>query len=139
MDATALKLNYYALTVAILTGCLPEIAFDKLDGRRIKKRTEYTQDASDMLQLRESGVTYKDIGEMYGLKKSTVFMRLKRERLAKRQPMSPEQEAIKDENTDMCDMLRNPEAGGSGNLQRLPGDGKSSGGSDYQTVTGKGG
>ena len=64
-----------ALIVAILfpVEITPEQAFEYLEPRKVP--------AHEFERLREAGMTYSQIGSVYGLSKGTVFNRLKRRRL----------------------------------------------------------
>lgn len=62
---SSLELNYHALTVSILTGCIPETAFDKLlTGKAGNQLTE--ADYDDMAKLRKQGLKLREISEIYG-------------------------------------------------------------------------
>lgn len=73
------KLNYFALAVAILTPCTVEAAFEKLESNAPSKvRSRITkQDILDMRKLKDRGLTYGQIGEIYGLTASGAFRRMK--------------------------------------------------------------
>ena len=74
------RINYYALAVAILGNCIPETAFEKVQSDKPSKVINQItdDDLHDMLKLREQGVFYKDIAEIYCMDKSTIHRRLKR-------------------------------------------------------------
>lgn len=75
--------NYAALFVSIYKGVPPESAFYMMrTGKQLYEHSYHfiftEQDSEDMAKLRESKITYKEIGEMYGLKEGAVFVRIKR-------------------------------------------------------------
>jgi hypothetical protein len=74
-----MKLNYYALIVAILANCIPETAFEKLQSNtpRSVKNQITTDDLDDMVTLHQEGLSYKEIGEIYCMEKSLLHKRLK--------------------------------------------------------------
>ena len=76
----AVRLNYYALVVSILGECIPETAFEKLqsDKPQFVKNQLTDDDYRDMVKLREEGVFYKDLSEIFGLDKGTIHRNLKR-------------------------------------------------------------
>lgn len=74
MQIAYVKENYFALTVSILRKCSPERAFGLLDGREVPPKS----DTSDMVKLRNRGMTYQAIADLYGTKANTVFARIKR-------------------------------------------------------------
>lgn len=74
-----LKYNIYALILAISRNdiYIPEQAFSILAG------TEYRftdEDIEDMIKLKNQGLTYKEIGEIYGLHKDNVYGKIRRYR-----------------------------------------------------------
>lgn len=77
--AAVIELNYHALAVSILVNCIPETAFEKLQSDKPSNvRAQITDsDWSDMVKLREQGVYYKDLEEIYCLDKATIFRKLK--------------------------------------------------------------
>lgn len=70
-----LRYNIAALTLAICSEMfmLPEMAFSTLEESVFKIGIE---DTEDMLALREQGLTYRDIGEIYNFTGSNVYKRL---------------------------------------------------------------
>ena len=70
--------NWYALVVAILFNQPPETAFQILeDGTRNLHYSKLTElDTLDMIKFREEGITYKKIGEMYGISESAAYKRI---------------------------------------------------------------
>ena len=76
----AVKTNYYALVVSILSECILETAFEKLQSDAPSKvQNQLTDDDwDDMARLRMQGVYYKDLSEIYGLDKATIHRKLKR-------------------------------------------------------------
>lgn len=71
-----LRYNIAALTIAICSDAfmLPEKAFSILEEKDLKIDVA---DTEDMLALREQGLTYRDIGEIYNSTGSNVYKRLK--------------------------------------------------------------
>ena len=75
----AVRLNYYALAVSILSECLPEMAFEKLQSDKpgnVKNQLT-SEDWDDMAKLREQGVYYKDLEAIYGLNMGHICRNLK--------------------------------------------------------------
>lgn len=76
------KLNYYLLCVAILAPGIVNLedAEKAFYGRRdlTKKESVVTATGAILLKLRNKGLTYKDIGEIYGLKADAVYNRIRR-------------------------------------------------------------
>ena len=74
-----MKLNYYALIVACLSGCTPETACEKLQHERPSEvRAQLTpEDLQDMQGLKGRGWTYKQLGELYGMHPHAVHGRLR--------------------------------------------------------------
>lgn len=78
MTAIDLMPNYLALAICILTKRTPEMAFAFLDGENEKKkRRDITeQDIKDMIELKKT-MTYREIGELYGLTEGAVCNRIR--------------------------------------------------------------
>jgi DNA invertase Pin-like site-specific DNA recombinase len=74
--------NFYALAVSILRKCTPEQAFELLEtGKKHRaKRGTYLDAVPELRKLREQGLSYEAIGELYGMSKDWVYARLKREK-----------------------------------------------------------
>ncbi|WP_113675892.1 sigma factor-like helix-turn-helix DNA-binding protein [Vallitalea guaymasensis] len=71
--------NYYALMLSILYKYTPDQAFDILEYGRIKRRRdENKKDALEMVHFKSQGLTYKEIGEMYGITADAVYTRIRR-------------------------------------------------------------
>jgi DNA-directed RNA polymerase specialized sigma subunit len=71
--------NYYALVLAILTGCTPEEAFEWLDKGYKHRTRQRSKDISiEVLRLRYKGLTNKEIGEILGLSEHAVSKRYNR-------------------------------------------------------------
>ena len=70
-----------ALAVAVLSQnySTPEMAFECLvNGRKLKKNIMLTDaDFEDMLKMKDY-LTYKEIGDIYGLEESSAFRRMKK-------------------------------------------------------------
>ena len=78
-----IRLNYYALTVAILRGCTPEQAAELLETGRLRRgrivnTDNLADDVAEMIDLKASGLTYKQVGEMFGCSADTVYTRIRR-------------------------------------------------------------
>lgn len=75
--------NWYALIIASQFPVTVEQAFQILDaGKRITGRKEKyvkltNEDLLEMERLRVQGLTYRAIGEMYGMSMNATFRRLK--------------------------------------------------------------
>lgn len=72
--------NWCALFIATQLEVSPEVAFDLLD-RREKPRTNKLitdDDTKDMIALKAQGLTYKELGTMYGLTDRAAYRRIKR-------------------------------------------------------------
>lgn len=78
-DCLAQTEGFMALAVCILTPKIITVdnAFDLLSGDTIKKedRDEVTR---EMIRLRESGMMFKDIAELYGTGHDAVYYRIRR-------------------------------------------------------------
>lgn len=76
----AVKTNYYALVVSILTTCIPETAFERLQSEHPSNVSNQITDAdyADMVKLRAEGVFYRDLSEIYCMDKGTIHRNLKR-------------------------------------------------------------
>lgn len=61
------KYNWYALAVSILGNCIPEMAFLKLEmDRPDRAKMRYSKnDIEDMHKIKSSGLTYKELAEIY--------------------------------------------------------------------------
>jgi len=67
-----------ALGVSILTGWTSEQAFDYVyTGKRPRPAKTTEDDIREMARLKAKGMTYKKLGEMFGMSGSTVYDRLK--------------------------------------------------------------
>ena len=71
--------NYYALAVAIINGCTPEHAFEMLDTGHITKKYDKDQsEAAEMAAIKAQGLTYKQIGEIFGISDQAAYRRIRR-------------------------------------------------------------
>lgn len=81
-SALDLRYNISALVIAILRTDIktPEQAFAVIQDKDLP-----TGDTEEWIRLRQEGLSYKEIGEMFGVYASTVHYRLKRhsEKLAR--------------------------------------------------------
>jgi hypothetical protein len=69
-----------ALYISVFQGVCQEIAFHKvLDrGKFDKKSPLNDEDTKDMIKFKNEGMTWKEIGEIYGILDSTACQRVKR-------------------------------------------------------------
>ena len=76
----ALVDNYVALMMCIFTGWEPEQCFIYLETlRRPKRKSNIIEDdVLDMIRLKQNGMSYREIGEIYGLSPDAVYYRIKR-------------------------------------------------------------
>lgn len=70
--------NYLALYIAIIGECSPEIAFHRLKYGYSAPRLLTESDVLDMIKLKEAGLTFQNIGDIYNLHPTTIQKRLKR-------------------------------------------------------------
>ena len=69
-----MKTNYYALAVSICRGQVPELAFAKMLNQKFKA-VDY---ADDMKALKQEGLYWKDIGELFGVTDSAAYRAVQR-------------------------------------------------------------
>ncbi|MDF2906816.1 MAG: hypothetical protein K0R34_2137 [Herbinix sp.] len=74
-----LKENYYALLICILR---PDFTIDRstefmIDGR-LRKNLPKGEGIDEMISMKQQGMTYKEIGEVFGLSKDAVHKRIQR-------------------------------------------------------------
>ena len=74
--------NYHALTLAIMN---PKFSVDKAVRRIMPgtlndttQRKTSPEENEDMLALRSQGLTYREIGEIFGIKADAVYNRIRR-------------------------------------------------------------
>lgn len=76
-----MKENYYALLICIIR---PEYNIDKslkfmMEGKIARRNNSLSRsDVKDMISMKQQGMTYEEIGEIYGLTKGAVYRRIKR-------------------------------------------------------------
>jgi hypothetical protein len=72
--------NYCALAIAILNGCSQEQAFDLYyEGRMLPiSLADKRAETEDMITLNRKGMSYAEIGDIFGLARGTVGKRIKR-------------------------------------------------------------
>lgn len=72
--------GYHALTIAILTQCMPELAFLKLENpsRKYKPNECAEVDLDIWSQMRKEGISYPKIAALYCTTPGCVYNRLKR-------------------------------------------------------------
>ena len=75
-----MKENYYALLICILRPATIEQSFDLLNGKitKVQNKSVTKDDVQDMVLMRQQGITYEEIGQIYGLSMQAVYMRIKR-------------------------------------------------------------
>ncbi|EGW36495.1 hypothetical protein [Desulfosporosinus sp. OT] len=80
VESLEVKLNYYAMAVAILAKCNIETAFEKLQNDTPEKVRNYftPRDTEDMQKLRDEGLSYYAIAKIYDVSRSTIIGRLNR-------------------------------------------------------------
>ena len=72
--------NYCALALSIIRDCNPETAFAKLEHEHpaYVKTVVLPEDISLMERYRKRGLTYEQIGNIFGLSMDVVYSRIKR-------------------------------------------------------------
>lgn len=70
--------NWYALFIAIKLKVTVEQAFKIFEDGSLKKSKLITEeDEKDMIAMKKQGITYKEIGMIYGVTDSTVCHKIK--------------------------------------------------------------
>ncbi len=64
--------------ICIITGCTPEQAFEMFTSGKKPQLHLDTKDLEAMGQYKENGLTWEQIGELFGLSKHAAFRRYKR-------------------------------------------------------------
>lgn len=72
--------NYCALALSIVSDCFPETAFAKLESPRpcLVNKIILPEDINLMKRYQKRGLTYKQIGDLFGLSMDVVYSRIKR-------------------------------------------------------------
>ena len=70
--------GFTALMICVFSNMTPEQAFRKLENKSYKNTMLSDEDALDMMKMKENGMTYKAIGECYGISESAAFRRMER-------------------------------------------------------------
>lgn len=71
--------NYYALLLSILKRYTPEQSFEVLQIGKIKQKHDIQKnDVNEMVQLKAQGLTYREIGEMFGISGDAAYTRIRR-------------------------------------------------------------
>lgn len=85
MKAYYLRYNMAAFILSILKKYTPEESMYYIyTGQELNKKLKYNEmDTVDMINLKESGVTLKEIGEIYGISFSAVSHRISRYKKSK--------------------------------------------------------
>lgn len=80
-ESLEVKINYYAMAVAILAECSVETAFEKLQSDHPDKvgsrLTLSPEDTEDMRKFRNEGMTYHAIAQLYDAPWTTIHWRLR--------------------------------------------------------------
>jgi len=80
-ESLDVKLNYYAMAVAILAECNIETAFEKLQSDHpdmvSSRHTLTPEDTEDMRKIKAEGITWKALGEIYCIPETTAYRRLR--------------------------------------------------------------
>ena len=74
-----LRYNIAALTIAILSNKTPEQAFAVIEETSPTKVYD-DRDVIDMVRFQKQGMTYREIGEMYGINKDAVRNRMRKKK-----------------------------------------------------------
>ena len=79
MESAEIKLNYYALTVAILSECSIETAFERLQSNHPDSvRAILTaEDNEDIRKFRAEGLTFYEIASYYDAPWTTIYGRIR--------------------------------------------------------------
>ena len=81
VDSLEVKLNYYAMAVAILAECSVETAFEKLQCYHPDKvgsrQTLTPEDTEDMRKFRGEGMSYHAIARLYDAPWTTIHGRIR--------------------------------------------------------------
>lgn len=80
MENADVMFNYYALCTAILVpGLSVDSAINKFSPQRDHKKTEISvKELEAMQELRDQGMLFRQIGEIYGISDDVVYLRLKK-------------------------------------------------------------
>lgn len=75
-----MKENYYALLICILRPVTIERSFDMLSGKitKVQNKAITKDDVRDMISMKQQGMTYQEISDIYGLSWDAVRRRIKR-------------------------------------------------------------
>lgn len=78
-ESIEVKLNYYAMAVAILSKCSVETAFEKIQSDHPDTvRPQFTsEDIEDMRKLKAEGVSWPELSRIYDAPWTTVYGRLR--------------------------------------------------------------
>lgn len=76
-----MEYNFCAFALSILGNYTPEQAFDVLEHGAIKRKNnseDVKKDIAEMVALKLRGLTYRAIGEIYGVSGDVVYTRIRR-------------------------------------------------------------
>lgn len=75
-----MKENWYVFLICILKPVTVEKAFDLFEGisPKIINTAVTPDDVEDMIRLKREGLTYRELGDMYGMSKDAVHKRIQR-------------------------------------------------------------
>jgi len=83
--------NWYALCIAIILKTPPETSFQLLGvGKKRSMSVLNFDDTIDMINFKSEGLTYKQIGEMYGISESAACKRMSYYKKIKDRPATTE-------------------------------------------------
>lgn len=72
--------NWCVFCIAVLKNLSPEQAFRCYEDNKDNRGTYTAADVEDMKKLKQEGMTYKAIGEIYGISRHAIYNRLKKDR-----------------------------------------------------------
>ncbi len=81
VESHEVRLNYYAMAVAILAECSVETAFEKLQSEHpdkvISRQILSPADTEDMKKFRSEGMSYHEIAQLYDAPWTTIYGRIR--------------------------------------------------------------
>lgn len=69
--------NYYALAISIIKGLPPEQSFELLSTGRVKQKCN-PDETEDLVKLKDQGMTYEEVAEIFGISADTAYRRIYR-------------------------------------------------------------
>lgn len=71
--------NWCCLAISIIMSCTPEQAFQMFqNGKKPQVRLDERDYKAIAFYKQKNGMTWKDIGKLFGIQESTIFKRFKR-------------------------------------------------------------